>query len=246
MPTRMKSPTLVTLLVTLLAALAMILALPPAAPEAKEASSRVSLTADQVEVDDGDTILIRWPERAPEVVRILGIDTPEVFHPEHDLPMAQPFGDVATGFLRGALAVSDGIELLRSGETDPYGRTLGYVYLNGRNYSVLVLEAGLAIENVRHYGDNGLPEQAAEILAASKTAGPVPFEAPFRFRSRMRKLAAHLKKIGRYPATHPEAAKTDDTADGKKTEEKKIPNKQGGEPTPGSKAPEEPEAPGKR
>jgi len=79
-------------------------------------------------------------------------------------------------------------ELIRAAETDGYGRTLGYIFVNGRNYSVLVIAARYAVETVSHYGDNGLPAEAEAVLAASRAAGPVSFEAPYAFRRRMREL----------------------------------------------------------
>ena len=78
--------------------------------------------------------------------------------------------------------MAESVELLRAAETDGYGRTLGYLFVNGRNYSVLVITAGYAVETVSHYGDNGLPEESEAVLAASRDVGPVPFEAPYQFR----------------------------------------------------------------
>ena len=152
-----------------------------------------------VAFDDGDSVTIRWPE-GPEVVRILGIDTPEVQHLEHDIPYAQPFGREAAGFLRGCIAVCDEIAIVRAKDKDPYGRTLGYLLLDGKSYSALVVAAGLAVSNVDHFGDNGLPELAAEVERAAKEAGPVPFEKPHRYRARMREVSAWMKKQGTYPA----------------------------------------------
>ena len=88
------------------------------------------------------------------------------------------------------------MELLRASTIDPYGRTLGYLFLNGRNYSVLVVQARLSAETVTFYGDNGLPNEAAEVLAAAKTAGPVPFEPPHVFRGRMRDVSKWMKENG--------------------------------------------------
>ena len=119
-------------------------------------------------------------------MRILGIDTPETRHLEHNLPYAQSFGPEARAFAQGAFAAATQVELVRASTLDPYGRSLGYLFLNGRNYSVLVVQARLSAETVTFYGDNGLPAQAAEVLAAAKAAGPVPFEAPHLFRARMR------------------------------------------------------------
>ena len=164
-----------------------------------EGDDRVTVPKGIVSFDDGDTINIAWPGKNVEIVRILGIDTPEVLHLDHDLPFAQPFGDVAAGFMRGAIAVADRVELLRSGQKDPFGRTLGYVYLDGKNYSALVLSARLAVESVTRYGDNGMPEQAAACLAAARAAGPVPFEDPHSYRRRMREVAKFMRANGTYP-----------------------------------------------
>lgn len=171
---------------------------PEGEPVCTPAGERVAVPKSLLIYDDGDSILIRWPEGS-EAVRILGMDTPETAHPEHDLPFAQPFGEAAAGFLRGCIAMTDKVEILRAADKDPYGRTLAYVFLDGRNYSCLVVEARLAVENVRHFGDNGFPEEAAAVLAAAGSAGPVAFEAPHRFRSRMRRVSAWRAKQGGYP-----------------------------------------------
>jgi endonuclease YncB( thermonuclease family) len=151
----------------------------------------------QVVVDDGDTVVIRWPKEEAETIRILGIDTPETRHPEHNLPYAQPFGPEARGFAQGAFAAATQVELLRAPTLDPYGRTLGYLFVNGRNYSVLVIQARYSAETVSFYGDNGLPKEAAEVLAAARDAGPLPFEPPHVFRGRMRDLTRWLKDRGK-------------------------------------------------
>lgn len=180
--------------------------LAPHPPHAQaEDAPRVGIAKAWIRVDDGDSIHIGWPDPKPrETVRILGIDAPEVQHLEHDIPYDQPFGREALGFLRGCLAVAQKVELVRAKEKDPFGRTLGYLFLDGRNYSVLAVRARLAVESVSHYGDNGLPEPAAAVLAAAKEAGPAPFEAPYRYRRRMRDVAKWLKAQGRYPQA-PEA-----------------------------------------
>jgi micrococcal nuclease len=162
--------------------------------------SRVEVPREAIHVDDGDSIDIRWPKtRGVESVRILGIDTPEIQHLDHDIPYAQPFGEEARGFLRGCLATADKVELLRSGESDPYGRTLAYLLLDGHNYSVLVLEARLAYGPNARYGDNGFPREFAACRAAAREAGPLPFEDPADYRRRMRTLTAWMKKNGAWP-----------------------------------------------
>jgi micrococcal nuclease len=168
----------------------------PLRPQARPHSMRVPVDPARIRVDDGDTVVVRWSTDDLETVRILGIDTPETRHLEHDLPYAQPFGPEARGFALGAFATATQVELLRSRTVDQYGRTLGYLFLNGRNYSVLVVKARLAAESVTFYGDNGLPREATEVLAAAKEAGPLPFEPPHAFRARMRDVSKWMKERG--------------------------------------------------
>jgi hypothetical protein len=68
--------------------------------------------------------------------------------------------------------------------------------VNDRNYSVLVVRARFSGETVTKYGDNGFPKEAAEVMAAARDAGPMPFEAPADFRRRMRALAEWMKTRG--------------------------------------------------
>jgi micrococcal nuclease len=169
---------------------------PQPSPQPRPHSMRVPVDPARTQVDDGDTVVIQWSKDDREIVRILGIDTPETRHIEHNLPYAQSFGPEARAFARGAFAAATQLELLRASTLDPYGRTLGYLFLNGRNYSVLVVRARLSAETVSFYGDNGLPTPAAEVLAAARAAGPVPFEAPHLYRARMRDLSKWMKENG--------------------------------------------------
>jgi len=169
---------------------------PEPKPQTRPHSVRLAVDPARIQVDDGDTVVIRWSRDDLETVRILGIDTPETRHLEHDLPYAQAFGPEARAFGRGALATATQVELLRARTVDQYGRTLGYLFLNGRNYSVLAVQARLAAESVTFYGDNGLPREAAEVLAAAKSAGPLPFEPPHAFRARMRDVSRWMKERG--------------------------------------------------
>ena len=162
-------------------------------PQDRPFGKRVTVAPEKVKVDDGDTVVIDWGTGDVETIRILGIDTPETQHIEHNIPFDQPFGREAMGFAEGAFATATQVELLRSPTKDPYGRTLGYLFLNGRNYSELIILAGLAAETVSHYGDNGCPEEAKAVTAAAAKAGPLPFEAPYEYRNRMRKYADATK-----------------------------------------------------
>ena len=181
-------------LISLLALL--LLALPTLAKDrtqTRPSGQRVDVPLEIIDVSDGDTVNIQWTEDDRERIRILGIDTPEVAHPHWKQYQGQPFGTEATAFAEGVFAGATEVEQLRADETDGYGRTLGYLFVNGRNYSVLVVREGYAVETVSHYGDNGFPEESEAVLAASREAGPVRFEAPHLFRKRMRELQDYQK-----------------------------------------------------
>jgi micrococcal nuclease len=172
---------------------------PAAKAQPRPHGERIRVDPAIITVEDGDGVLIRWNDRDTEIVRILGIDTPEVRRLEHDLPYDQPFGPEARAFAQGAFAAATEVELLRSPTLDPYGRTLAYLFVNGRNYSVLCIKAGYTTETVSHYGDNGLPRESAEVVAAAKAGPPLPFEPPHLYRARMRTLANTLRSKGEYP-----------------------------------------------
>jgi micrococcal nuclease len=172
----------------------------PVKPQPRPHSSRVAVDLKQIEIDDGDTIQIKWGPNDVEEVRILGIDCPETRHVQHDIPYSQIFGEEARAFARGTFAVATKVELLRASMLDPYDRTLGYMFVNDKNYSVLVLEARLAEESITAFGDNGFPQEAAVVLATAKGAGPLPFEPPYQYRNRMRRVAEWMKGKGVYPA----------------------------------------------
>ena len=167
--------------------------------QTRPARVRVEVPVDRIDVGDGDTVVIRWGENDEETVRILGIDTPETRNPDHNLPYDQSFGREATSFARGAFAVATQVELLRTEQTDPYGRTLGYLFLNGKNFSALIVRARLAAESVSHYGDNGFPDEAQAVIEAARAAGPLSFEPPHQYRRRMRELSEWMREQGLLP-----------------------------------------------
>lgn len=172
---------------------------PTPKPQPRPPGVRVAVDPTRIEVDDGDSITIRWSASDVETVRFLGIDTPETRHLEHEIPFDQSFGPEARAFAEGVFATATRMELLRAPILDPFGRSLAYVFLGDRNYSVLVVTAGLAEESIGRYGDNGFPAEAALVLAAAKVAGPPRFESPGAYRARMRVLSRWLKEHGRYP-----------------------------------------------
>ncbi|MFM8981048.1 MAG: thermonuclease family protein [Planctomycetia bacterium] len=183
----------------------------PPPPAWTGASSRAGGTPEPLDkarlfLDDGDTLVVRSGSREVETIRILGLDTPEVQHFQHRIPWSQPFGEQAWGYHAGAVAVAGTVEVLRARDKDTYGRTLGYVYVNGRNLSVLAIRARLSGAPTDRFGDNGFPEQLAECKAAAKAAGPVAFEEPYLYRRRMRDVAEWMLREGLYPPVEVEGA----------------------------------------
>jgi endonuclease YncB( thermonuclease family) len=168
-------------------------------PQSRPHGEPVAVNPSTITVDDGDSVFIRWDAYDLETVRILGIDTPETRHDTHGIPLDQPFGPEARAFAQGAFAATTEVKLVRADKLDPYGRTLGYLFLNGKNYSVLVIRARLSDETVSFYGDNGLPQVAAEVKAAASNLSPLGFEPPHAFRKRMRALSDWEKNRRREP-----------------------------------------------
>jgi micrococcal nuclease len=78
-------------------------------------------------VIDGDTIII---EKNNMHVRFLGIDAPELHHP--DVP-AQRYGEEARAYLDNMISNKTvTLEFCADRKFDVYGRLLAYIYYNGR------------------------------------------------------------------------------------------------------------------
>ena len=105
-------------------------------------NSRITLTgAVRVErggmvVDDGDTFSYHGV-----TVRILGIDTPEITHPEHGFHEDQPYGREATAKAVELFHSAAVIEYVAD-TLDQYGRTLAQVFVDGESFAVKMIEAG--------------------------------------------------------------------------------------------------------
>ena len=75
---------------------------------------------------DGDTVVLA-SNLGPRVVRLIGIDTPEVAHPERG---REPFGPEASAFTEALLSPGTRVWVELDLETeDAYGRLLAYLYL---------------------------------------------------------------------------------------------------------------------
>ncbi|MFC7203627.1 lamin tail domain-containing protein [Haloferax namakaokahaiae] len=121
-------------------------------------SAQGDITVRVVEVVDGDTIKVVMPDGARETVRLLGVDTPEVYGSNTpDEFEGVPETEEGTGCLREAgYAASDfaksrlsnrSVELRfdeKAGERGYYGRLLAYVVVDGSEFNYELLTEGHA------------------------------------------------------------------------------------------------------
>jgi endonuclease YncB( thermonuclease family) len=138
----------------------------------------VLITLSEIEFDDGDTFFLN---RKP--IRVLGIDTPEIAHPELGVDEPQPYGPVAAESTRVWFTRAGVIELVPDG-LDIYDRRLAHVFLDGELLAIRLIRHGLAYETVSHYGDSGYPDLAQQILDAARSAPKPPFEQPYKWKKK--------------------------------------------------------------
>lgn len=141
---------------------------------------RLELRKDRVVFDDGDTI--SYPFASEEGLgaddklvefRLLGLDTPETFHPHHGIFYDQPKGQEASQLIKDRILASRSLELVTRGEFDKYRRILAHLLIDGENIAVTQIKAGLAYESISPFGDNGFPEMAQEIMDAWENHSPI-------------------------------------------------------------------------
>lgn len=97
-------------------------------PTAQEEAAQTNATV--VDVIDGDTVRLRL-ESGEEIVRLLGVDTPETVDPNRP---AQCFGAEASAYLGALLPTGTHVYLARDQQTrDVFGRLLGYVFVGSEN-----------------------------------------------------------------------------------------------------------------
>ena len=90
-------------------------------------------------VTDGDTITV-VTDGQKVTIRLVGIDAPEKSRKKHD--PGQPFSQASTKYL-ASLVLNKHVDIVSYG-TDRYGRTLGVVYVDGKNVNLEMVRAGLA------------------------------------------------------------------------------------------------------
>lgn len=126
-----------------------------------------------VKVADGDTFtMLVYKEQIK--IRLHGIDCPE---------KSQDFGNVAKTFLSDMVAGK--LVKVKKMDTDRYGRTIGMVFIEGKNVNEELLRAGLAW-HYKYYDKNPEWDKLEEDARVAKSglwsmADPV---APWEWRKR--------------------------------------------------------------
>lgn len=147
MPTPKPSTSLTHLLLSSLLLLSCTTPSPPPAAQQEKSAPRSAeapepaaenAAADVLSVIDGDTIKVRLQDGTEEIVRVIGIDTPEL-HPLGCL------GEEAAERMRELVAGAS-VTLLRKPqeERDTYGRLLRYVEANGADAGAVLIREGFA------------------------------------------------------------------------------------------------------
>jgi micrococcal nuclease len=116
-----------------------------------------------VEVVDGDTLKLDVGGGIVEVVRIVGVDTPETRHPERGVECWGPEASARTAELVAGGPLTFEVEVH---QRDPYKRLLGYVFVGERNVSEQLAAEGHARlmtipPNVRYVDQLVAAQQAA-------------------------------------------------------------------------------------
>ncbi|SFR41690.1 lamin tail domain-containing protein [Halogeometricum limi] len=117
-----------------------------------------SVTVTVAEVVDGDTVKVRYANGSRDTVRLLGVDTPEVYGsnapgefegvPDTEAGVAclDAAGEDASAYARERLSGEE-VTLVFDETADRrgyYGRLLAYVSVDGRSFNLALLESGHA------------------------------------------------------------------------------------------------------
>lgn len=154
---------------------------PWAERERREDHGLIRIDKSAIRPDDGDTFFYK-----DFIIRILGIDAPEIIHKEHGIFEDQPYGQKAAAMTADVLKKATVVEYLPF-QNDKYGRLLAHVFVDEELLAVRLIRAGLAYETISFYGDNGFPELAERILKAAQESPKPPFERPYRWRRKHQK-----------------------------------------------------------
>ena len=135
---------LVLLLLALLAPSLLVVPSATSVVDPEGSGSSGPTRRDRVVVDrvsDGDTLRVLMPDGTEEYVRLLGIDTPEVY------PRPECGGPQASRAMRRLAPVGSRVVIVSDpsqGDRDRYGRLLRYVQRSGRDVGKAQVTSGMA------------------------------------------------------------------------------------------------------
>jgi micrococcal nuclease len=154
----------------------------PRHPEGYKPSYRGAklVRVSDIRFDDGDTF-----DYKNKPIRVLGIDTPEIAHPDLGVHESQPYGTAAAESTRAWIERARTIEIVLDGR-DLYDRTLAHVFIDGELLACRLIRYALAYETVSHYGDSGYPDLAQQILDTARSSPKPKFEPPYRWKRKHR------------------------------------------------------------
>jgi micrococcal nuclease len=122
-----------------------------------------------VDARDGDTIVVRLDAGTTEVVRMLGVDTPETHHPTRPVGC---WGPEAAAHTRAELVGRRVVLALDAEPRDRYGRLLAHVHVGGRWFNEELVAAGFAeVLVIPPNGAGGRDLLAAEVEARAARRG---------------------------------------------------------------------------
>ena len=139
-------------------------------------NSKIYMKKSQIDLGDGDTFAYNG-----NLIRVLGVDTPEVKNPEYGIMTNQYLGREASEFTRLAIKNAKSVSYIPY-KKDRYDRTLAHVFIDDELLSVKLIEAGLGYETVSFYGDNGFVKFAKQITDAADKVGRLNFMNPMYWR----------------------------------------------------------------
>jgi micrococcal nuclease len=143
-------------------------------PSGRGCYLRTSTPVTLRRVIDGDTIQVAMADGHLEVVRYIGMNTPEVHHPDKG---EEPGGRAAKA-VNETLVRGKRLELAFDMQTrDRYGRLLAYVWANGEHVNAAIVERGYA--NAATFPPNVcLAERFRRLEREAHTAGRGLWEDP--------------------------------------------------------------------
>ncbi len=124
-------------------------------------------------VIDGDTFVIDY-NGTEKTIRLIGVDTPESVHP--DSSKNTEAGIAAAEFTKARLTGARVEIELDVQETDRYGRTLAYVYVNGEMFNETLLKAGYA--SIATYPPNVKYVDRFTKIVQNRDPSPTPSPTP--------------------------------------------------------------------